>query len=126
MQVMSPEGLVAAQALVRMMPVGDAVVSAILNLVRSLRPEDLQATDSVRQNVAWGPGPRAAQALMLAARARALIEGRFAPSISDVAALAPSALLHRMALTYAAQAQGIALEDIIGDVVNSSMAIAAE
>lgn len=126
MEVMSPDDLVAAQALVRMMPVGDAVVSAILNLVRSLRPEDPQATESVRQNVAWGPGPRAAQALMLAARARALIEGRFAPSISDVAALAPSALLHRMALTYAAQAQGIALEDIIGDVVNSSMAIAAE
>lgn len=125
-QVMSATDLVAAQALVRQMPVGDAVVSGILNLVRALRPEDAQASDLVRQHVAWGPGPRAAQALMLAVRARALMEGRFAPSLSDVALLAPSALRHRMALSYAAQAQGISLEDIIEDTVNASMAIAAE
>ena len=90
-QAMSADDLVTAQALVRRLPVGEKVVDAILSLVRGCRPETA-ADDIVRRHVAWGPGPRAAQALMLASRARALLGGRLAPSIDDVVALgAPGA-----------------------------------
>ena len=110
------DGLLAAQALIRRVPVGNAVVDAILALVRGARPES--ATDEpIRKHVAWGPGPRAAQALMLATRARALLQGRLAPSIDDIAALAQPVLRHRMALNFAARAEGVAMGDLIGRVV---------
>ncbi len=110
------DGLLAAQALIRRVPVGNAVVDAILALVRGARPES--ATDEpIRKHVAWGPGPRAAQALMLATRARALLQGRLAPSIDDIAALAQPVLRHRMALNFAARAEGVAMGDLIGRLV---------
>jgi len=114
-QVFSPDDLIAAQALLRRMPVGEAVMEAILDLVRAFRPEDPSASDAVRATVAWGPGPRAAQALMLTVRARALIQGRFAPDVTDVAAMAHPVLTHRMALTFAARAQGDSLAQLITD-----------
>ena len=73
-QVFSPEELIAAQALVRRMPVGESVVEAILDLVRACRPGEPEARQIARDALAWGPGPRAAQALMLTVRARALID----------------------------------------------------
>ncbi len=98
-QAMTPEDLIAAQALIRRVPVGETVLEAILSMVRGGRPET--TTDElVRRHVAWGPGPRAAQALMLASRARALLDGRLAPSVDDVAALARPVLRHRMALSF--------------------------
>ncbi|MFO1174898.1 MAG: MoxR family ATPase [Paracoccaceae bacterium] len=106
-------GLIAAQALVRRMPVGERVVEVILDLVRAFRPDDPSASDRVRQSVVWGPGPRAAQALMLAVRAAALLGGRLAPSVEDVAALAQPVLIHRMALSYAARARGETLGELI-------------
>ncbi|WP_083225582.1 AAA family ATPase [Neptunicoccus sediminis] len=112
-QVFTPETLMAAQAAVRRMPVGDAVVEAILDLVRAARPEDETAPDFVREAVSWGPGPRAAQALMLATRARALVQGRLAPSVDDVVALAYPVLIHRMALGFAARARGEKLSGLI-------------
>ncbi|RFU12354.1 MoxR family ATPase [Rhodobacteraceae bacterium W635] len=115
-QVFDPAALMAAQTVVRRMPVGEAVVEAILDLVRACRPEDAGAPALVRDHVAWGPGPRAAQALMLTVRARALLDGRLAPSVEDVAALARPVLSHRMALGFAARAEGIALEDVIDAV----------
>ncbi len=105
-----------AQALVRQMPVGDGVVSAILRMVRDGRPETT-SLESIKQFVHWGPGPRAAQALMLASRARALLDGRLSPSLDDVAALAPSALRHRMALTFAARAEGVTLDRLIQTLI---------
>ena len=105
-----------AQQLVRRMPVGDAVVDAILDLVRACRPDEATASEQVREAVAWGPGPRAAQALMLTVRARALLEGRLAPSLEDVAAMAVPVIKHRMALSFAARAQGVALEALISSV----------
>jgi MoxR-like ATPase len=111
-QVLSPDELIRAQQLVRRLPVGDSVVEGILNLVRSGRPEE-SALSSVKQHVAWGPGPRAAQALMLGARARALIDGRLSPSLDDVLALATPVLQHRMALSFAARAEGVTLASII-------------
>ena len=108
--------LIAAQTLVRRMPVGDAVVEHILDLVRACRPDEDEATDLVRETVSWGPGPRAAQALMLTVRARALLQGRLAPSSDDVLALADPILSHRMALSFAARAEGRVLSDVIADV----------
>ncbi len=108
--------LAAAQALVRRMPVGNAVVDAILGIVRDGRPQGSHLA-IVRDHVAWGPGPRAAQALMLATRARALLDGRLAPSLADVAALAPAVLRHRMALSFGARAEGVTLSDVIAAMV---------
>ncbi|HEV2551378.1 MAG TPA: MoxR family ATPase [Stellaceae bacterium] len=108
--------LLAAQRLVRRVPVGESVVEAILNLVRSGRPEESDIAEA-RRHVAWGPGPRASQALMLACRARALLQGRLAPSIDDVVALAPPVLRHRMALNFAARADGITMAQVIDRLV---------
>ena len=118
-QVFTPGELTAAQALVRQMPVGEAVMELILDLVRACRPDEPGALEVVRDNVGWGPGPRAAQALMLTVRARALLEGRLAPSAEDVAELATPVLTHRMALTFAARARGLVLGDVIDQVTES-------
>ena len=108
--------LMAAQALIRRVPVGQTVVDAILSLVRGGRPET--ASDAaIGKHIAWGPGPRASQALMLASRARALLQGRLAPSIDDVAALAGPVLRHRMALNFSARAEGIMLDKLIDGLV---------
>ena len=119
-QVFSPEELMKAQMLVRQMPVGEGVVELILDLVRACRPEEEGASDLVRDNVGWGPGPRAAQALMLTVRARALLEGRLVPSADDVAVMATPVLTHRMALTFAARARGVQLQDVIDEVSHNA------
>jgi MoxR-like ATPase len=108
---MTAEDLMAAQRLVRRLPVGESVVEAILGLVRSARPAP--DGDETAKLIAWGPSPRASQALMLAVRARALLEGRFAPSVDDVIDLAEPILKHRMALTFAARADGETIEAVI-------------
>ncbi|MBI1778090.1 MAG: MoxR family ATPase [Proteobacteria bacterium] len=110
--VMRPADLQAAQRLVRRMPVGESVVEAILSLVRAGRP-DTSGIDDVSRHVAWGPGPRASQALMLACRARAVLDDRLVPSIDDVLALAHPVLRHRMALNFAARAEGITINQVI-------------
>ena len=92
--------------------VPEKVLDAIMALVRGCRPESA-SSDTIRRHVAWGPGPRAAQALMLATRARALLDERLAPSVDDVIALARPVLRHRMALNFSARAEGIALADVI-------------
>jgi len=114
--VMSAEDLLEAQKLVRHVPVGESVADSILDLVRNGRPEtsDIQ---SIQDEVSWGPGPRAAQALMLGVRARAVIEGRLAPSVDDVIALAHPILRHRMALTFAARAEGGEIGNVIDRLV---------
>ncbi len=110
--VMDGERLRAIQDLIRHIPAGDGVVEAILTLVRNGRPED-SPLPGIREQVAWGPGPRASQAMMLAVRARALLDGRLAPSVDDVLALAGPVLRHRMALTFAARADGVSLSQVI-------------
>lgn len=111
--VMSASELQAAQRVIRQIPVGKSVVDAILDLTRNGRPESTELED-VKTHVAWAPGPRASQALMLATRARAVFQGRLAPSVDDVIALAAPVLRHRMALNFAARADGITVEDVIG------------
>ncbi|MCW0000050.1 MoxR family ATPase [Pararhizobium sp. YC-54] len=106
------------QHLIRQMPVSEKVVDAILSLVRSARPGNGNAATD--KNVAWGPGPRAGQSLMLCARARALYDGRLAPSIDDIMALAEPVLQHRMALTFAARAEGMSVRDVITSLVKQA------
>jgi len=104
-----------AQTILRRMPVGDHIVEMILDLVRACRPDE-SASDLVRNSVSWGPGPRAAQALMMTVRAQALLEGRLAPSADDVMAMAVPVLEHRMALSFAARARGETVTSIINAV----------
>jgi MoxR-like ATPase len=112
-QVFTAEDLLAAQSLLRRMPVGETVVEMILDLVRAFRPEEPGVSEQVAQTVAWGPGPRAAQALMLAVRARALLQNRLAPNAEDVLDMALPVLSHRMQLSFAARARGDSLSDLI-------------
>ena len=114
-EIMKAEELMEIQTLVRDMPIGENVVDGILKLVRRARPDE-GALDLINEYVTWAPGPRAAQALMLVSRARALIDGRPAPSRDDVIALAHPVLRHRMALNYKANAAGITLGDIIDEL----------
>jgi MoxR-like ATPase len=113
--VLTPDSLMTTQRLVRRLPVGDSVVEAILDLVRSARPEE---SGELSAKLMWGPGPRASQSLMLAVRARALIQGRLAPSIDDVVALAEPVLKHRMALSFGARADGETLPGVISRLVS--------
>jgi len=115
-QILTPEELVDAQKLVRNLPVSDQVIEAILNLVREARPDESQ-NKLVQQYVSWGPGPRASQALILAARALALLEGRLSPSIDDIIALSRPILKHRMALSYSARAENITVDQIISSLL---------
>jgi MoxR-like ATPase len=116
--IMGPQELMAAQQLVRAMPVGEQVAESILDLVRGARP-GAGAHPIIGDHLDWGPGPRASQALMLACRARALLHGRFAPSPDDIAALAGPILVHRMALTYAARAQGVTRRELVAQLVEA-------
>ncbi|WP_204113164.1 AAA family ATPase [Shimia biformata] len=116
-QVFTGEELIAAQQLLRRMPVGEAVMERILDLVRAFRPEDDTATEQVREKIAWGPGPRAAQALMMTVRAQALLHGRLAPSAQDVIDMAAPVLSHRMALNFAARARGDTLTGLIDETL---------
>ncbi|MCB2097119.1 MAG: MoxR family ATPase [Parvularculaceae bacterium] len=118
-QAMTASDLQRAQQLVRRMPIADRIVDAILSLVRSARPT-ADGSDRVRDLVGWGPGPRASQALSLAARALALIDGRHAPSLEDVRRLAKPVLRHRMALNFAARAQGVEMDGFIDDLVGKA------
>jgi MoxR-like ATPase len=111
-QVLTAADLANAQKLVRQVPVGESVVNAILKLVRAGRPETTDIKE-VKEQVAWGPGPRASQALMQAVRARALLQGRLSPSVDDVLALARPVLQHRLALTCGARADGFTLPALI-------------
>ena len=112
---MTAQDLMAAQRLVRRAPIGERIVEAILDLVRSARPGE--GDPELTKGIGWGPGPRAAQALMLAARARALVDGRLSPSLDDIRALAEPALKHRMALTFAARAEGETTPAVIARLV---------
>lgn len=116
--VLSAERLKEIQHLVRRMPVPESVVEAILALVRSARPG--QGGKEAERHISWGPGPRAGQSLMLCARARALYDGRLAPSVDDVRALAEPVLQHRMALTFAARAEGVSVRDVIAQLVKAA------
>ena len=114
--VLDGEKLKAIQEMVRQMPISEKVVNAILKLVRSARPD--ADNEHAKKHIAWGPGPRASQALSLCTRARALYQGRLAPSVDDVKALAVPILQHRMALNFTARADGITIFEVINNLVD--------
>ena len=116
--VFTAQELLDAQTVLRRMPVGENIVEMILDLVRACRPDDVSAPDSIKQSVSWGPGPRAAQALMLTVRAAALLDGRLAPSAEDIRTMAVPVLEHRMALSFAARARGESIQGIINQVAD--------
>jgi MoxR-like ATPase len=117
--VMSATDVMDAQHFVRTMPISDHVVDTVLALTRAARPDD--SDDPVSQLLSWGAGPRAGQALMLAVRARALLDGRLAPSYDDVVALAGPVLKHRMALTFKARAEGNTIDTVIASLIKRIM-----
>lgn len=115
--VLTGEKLQAIQEMVRQMPISENVVNAILKLVRSARPD--ADNNHARKHIAWGPGPRASQALSLCTRARALYQGRLAPSVDDVKALALPVLQHRMALNFTARADGLSIDEVVNNLVKA-------
>ena len=123
-QVFTAAELLEAQEVIRRMPVGESVVEAILDLVRACRPGEPEGV-ALADTLSWGPGPRAAQAFMLAVRARALLEGRLAPSVADVAVLARPVLTHRVALTFAARARGESIASVIEKATARSLRLEA-
>lgn len=118
--VFDSKGLMEAQTAVRRMPIGESIIELILDLVRSARPGD-GASELANNSVSWGPGPRAAQALSLSVRARALMDGRFAPNPEDIVALAHPVLKHRMALGFAARAEGLTVDGLISTLVDQTL-----
>jgi MoxR-like ATPase len=115
--VLTSAELTKIQHLVRLMPIGESLAEAILKIVRAARPGS-DADDFINKNVGWGPSPRASQALMLGSRARALLDGRLAPSVEDVLALASPVFRHRMALNFTARADGVAIDHVIEHLKN--------
>ena len=116
--VLTTADLIAAQKLTRDIPVGEQVTDAILKVVRAARPS-AEASKMVNDNVAWGPSPRAAQALMLCAKARAMLQGRLSPSVEDVIALLEPVFKHRMALNFSARADGVTVQSIIAHLAQT-------
>ena len=110
--VMSREEILRLQRLVREAPVGQQVIEYAVRLARATRPQEAEAPDFVRQWVQWGAGPRAAQAMVLGAKVRALLDGRLTASREDIRALAMPALRHRIIPSFSAEADGLSSADI--------------
>jgi MoxR-like ATPase len=117
-QVLDVVTLMNAQRLTRDVPVGEQVTNAILNVVRAARPGEASAA-FINETVSWGPSPRAAQSLMLCTKARALLQGRLSPSVEDVIALLEPVLKHRMALNFAARADGVTIPATIAKLAQT-------
>jgi MoxR-like ATPase len=109
-----------AQDLVPRVPAADHVLEYAVRLVRRSRPGDAEAPEEIRRYVSWGAGPRAAQMLVLAAKARALLRGRFAVDLGDVAALAPTVLRHRLVLSFEAEAEGVKAKALIARIIETT------
>ncbi len=111
--VVSGEQILQFQRTVRRVPLPPHVKEWVLDAIRSIRPTDPDCQQWVRDFVEWGPGPRASQQLVLAAKARALLKGRVHVTIEDVQSLAHPVLRHRIVPTFAAEADGISVDDLV-------------
>lgn len=112
--VASAAELEAARHLVRAMPAASNVVDYALRLVRATRPNDTSCPPELRSWLRWGAGPRAGQALLLGAKATALLDGRAVPSLDDVAQVALPVLRHRLLVNFRAEAEGVAPDRVVG------------
>ncbi|MBX5481378.1 MAG: MoxR family ATPase [Myxococcaceae bacterium] len=118
-KVLAPDQILRLQELVRRVPVPDHVVRYAVELVRRTRPKEPGAPDFIARNVAWGAGPRASQYLVIAAKARAILSGRFAASVEDVTALARPVLRHRVLPNFHAESEGITSVKLIDQLIDS-------
>ena len=114
--ILTPEDILQYQDLVREVPVGDSIVNYILKLIYEIRPETSKIK-SVKENILWGPSPRASIALLAASKAKALLEKRYSPSKLDIKSLMKPILSHRINLNISAKAENVNLEDILNDVI---------
>jgi len=112
-KVINAEKILQMQDLVRRVPASSHVIQYAVKLLRSTRPRETEALPSVKDWVEWGAGPRASQHLILAAKSRAIMHGRYVASVEDVQAIVPSILRHRILINFKAQAEGITSLDII-------------
>lgn len=113
----SPEEIQGYQNAIRALPLSDHVLKYAVDLVRKTRPGTPDATDKITQWVEWGAGPRASQNLIMAAKARAALDGRLTPAEDDVRAVAEPVLSHRILLSFAAEAEGIRVQDVIKELM---------
>jgi len=115
--VLSGEDILAAQALIRRMPVADNVLNYAVNLACKTRPGRDLATDDVNNYLSWGAGPRASQFLVIGAKVHAALEGKYSPDIEDVQAVALPILRHRIVRNYKAEADGMTVEKLISGLI---------
>ena len=113
-KVINGEKILEMQDLVRRVPASSPVIGYAVNLLRATRPKEPEAPAFVKDWVEWGAGPRASQHIILAAKARAILQGRYVASVEDVRAVAPSILRHRILINFKAQADGITSLQIVG------------
>ncbi|SDS08999.1 MoxR-like ATPase [Polaribacter sp. KT25b] len=113
----SSNDIIAIQKLIRKIPVTDNVIEYAVSLVGKTRPKSKEATEMVKSYLDWGAGPRASQNLILAAKAHAVINGKYSPDIEDVRAVAIPILSHRIVKNYKADAEGISIADIINSLL---------
>jgi MoxR-like ATPase len=118
-KILSPDQILAFQDLVLRVPVADATVSLAVRLARATRPGDPSAPGDIKEYVAYGAGPRAGQHLIMAAKARAILDGRPAVDAADVRALAPPVLRHRILTNFHAEARKVTPDDLIERVLGS-------
>ena len=118
--VVSGEEILECQSTVRLVPLPDHVKQFVLDLVRAARPKDSGSASWVRELIDWGPGPRACQQLVLGAKARALLQGRYHVTRDDVEALALPVLRHRLVPTFNAEAEGVTVDDLIKRLLNEA------
>ena len=115
--ILSSKELLEIQKFIKEIPVGESVVQYILNIIKQSRPETSEIK-SVKENILWGPSPRASLALMTTCRAKAFLENRYSPSVFDVQSLLKPVLSHRLKLNISAKAENIQVEEILDDVIN--------
>lgn len=118
-KILTAKDLILYQDLVRYVPIADNVVEYAVRLVAKSRPKNATAPDFVKKYISYGAGPRASQYLVLGAKVRALLDGRFSPNIEDVKALATSVLRHRIVLNFNAEAEGMSTLDIIAKLIQA-------
>ncbi len=116
-KVLDSEGFISFQRLVRKMPVCDEIVEKVINLVALTRPQNPSSSENTKRYVAWGAGPRASQYLILGAKAKAALDGRFSPNIEDVRSICHPVLRHRIITNFSAEAEGIKSDDIVDELL---------
>src|SRR5688572_27711828 len=118
-KVLSPETILKLQDLVRRVPVPDHVVRYAVDIVRHTRPKETGAPEFISKNVSWGAGPRASQYLVIAAKARAILQGRFVATVDDVKAVCRPVLRHRVLPNFHAESEGITSSKLVGDLLSA-------